>query len=79
MKTLKVNFTIPEDIVLALNNRIEMRKRSAFVATAVREKLKEIEKEDMTKLLVEGYQALAEEHASRESDWENVSLESWPD
>ena len=40
MKTLKLNFTVPEDIAQELKTRVSKRKRSAFVAEAIDEKLK---------------------------------------
>jgi hypothetical protein len=46
MKTLKLNFSIPEDIAEALKTRVSKRKRSAFVA-AVAEKLKYLEQEHL--------------------------------
>jgi len=79
MKTLKVNFTIPEDIVQALNSRVERRRRSAFVTMAVRDKLRQVEQEELINRLVEGYRVLAEEDAAEEHEWETGSLEGWPE
>lgn len=78
MKTLKLNFTVPEDIAQALKSRINKRKRSAFVAAAVLEKLKELEQEQLEKELQEGYQARREEDAEINKEWERATLEKWP-
>jgi metal-responsive CopG/Arc/MetJ family transcriptional regulator len=79
MKKVRVSFTIPEEVIKSLNNRVEKRKRSAFVALAVSEKLNKIDKEELIKNLVEGYQASAEEDAILSNEWESATLENWPD
>lgn len=78
MKTLKLNFTVPEDIALTLKARISKRKRSAFVAAAVLDKLKDLEQEQLEKTLKEGYQARREEDAEINKEWEKATLEKWP-
>ena len=75
MKTLKLNFTVPEDIADTLKARVSRRKRSAFVAAAVAEKLKELEKEQLRQSLIEGYQARQAEDAEVNRDWEGATLE----
>ena len=77
MKTLKVNFTIPEDIVAALKVRVGKRRRSAFVATAVREKLNHLEQEQLRQALIEGYLARREEDVEINREWERATLEGW--
>jgi hypothetical protein len=78
MKTLKLNFTIPEDIAEALKANVSRRKRSAFVALAVADKLKELEKEQLRQSMVEGYQARQAEDPEVDQDWERATLEEWP-
>lgn len=77
MKTLKLNFTVPEDIAETLKSRVGKRKRSAFVAAAVSEKLKELERVQLNQVLREGYQARQKEDAELNREWEVVSLERW--
>lgn len=78
MKTLKLNFTVPEDVAEALRARVSRRKRSAFVAAAVADKLKELEQEQLRQSLVEGYQARRAEDAEVNQEWEGATLEEWP-
>jgi metal-responsive CopG/Arc/MetJ family transcriptional regulator len=78
MKTLKLNFTIPEDVAEALKDRVSRRKRSAFVAAAVSDKLKELEKEQLRQSMIEGYQARQAEDSEVNQDWERATLEEWP-
>ncbi len=77
MKTLKLNFTVPEDIAELLRSRVDKRKRSTFVSAAVREKLQELEQEQLKQALREGYQTRREEDAKINSEWEEPTLESW--
>jgi hypothetical protein len=77
MKTLKLNFTIPEDVAEALKARVSKRKRSAFVTAAVLDKLKKLEQEQLRQSLVEGYQARQEEDAEVNQEWEGSTIEEW--
>ncbi|GFP32167.1 hypothetical protein HKBW3S42_00472 [Candidatus Hakubella thermalkaliphila] len=77
MKTLKLNFTIPEEVAEALKTRVSKRKRSAFVAAAVLDKLKELEQEQLRQALMEGYQARREEDTEINKKWEAATLEGW--
>jgi hypothetical protein len=77
MRTLKLNFTVPEDVAAALKTRVSKRKRSAFVAAAVLDKLKELEQEQLTQALMEGYQARREEDTEINKEWEEDTLEGW--
>jgi len=78
MKTLKLNFTVPEDIAEALKARVSKRKRSAFVAAAVLGKLKELEQEQLTQALREGYQERRVEDVEVNKEWERATIEGWP-
>lgn len=77
MKTLKLNFTVPEDVATALRERVTKRQRSAFVAAAVRDKLHELEQAQLKRALSEGYQARREEEAAINGEWERPTLEAW--
>ena len=79
MKTTKLNFTLPEDVVECLKTKIQKSKRSAFVAAAVREKLEQYEREELNRLLLEGYSSTAGDRHSVDSGWEAAGLENWPD
>lgn len=77
MKTLKLNFTVPKDIAEALRSRVGKRKRSAFVAAAVLDKLKDLEQEQLAQALKEGYQARRAEDVEMNMEWEGPTLEGW--
>jgi hypothetical protein len=75
MKTLKLNFTVPEDVAEALKSHVDKRKRSAFVVAAVTDKLKRLEEEQLRQSLVEGYQARQAEDDEVNREWERATLE----
>lgn len=79
MKTLKLNFTIPEDVAEALKTQVSNRKRSAFVSEAVRARLKELEEEKLKQLLIEGYKAREKEAAELDAEMECATLENLDD
>lgn len=77
MQKLRVNFTIPEEVVMSLKAQVSERKRSAFVGNAIREKLKELEEELLTQALAEGYLARRDEDARINREWEQPTVEGW--
>ena len=77
MKTMKVNFTISEDVVAKLKSRVGERNRSAFVTAAVRDRLHELEQEELKQTLIEGYLARRDEDAEVSKEWETPTLEGW--
>ncbi len=77
MKTVKLNFTIAEDIAEALRARVGARRRSSFVAGAIRDKLNRLEQDELRRTLVEGYLARREEDVAVNEEWENPTLEGW--
>ena len=77
MRVTKVNFTFPEEVVASLRAYVGPRRRSAFVAEAVRAKLRQIEQEQLRAALVEGYVERRDEDRSVNSEWEQATLEGW--
>jgi metal-responsive CopG/Arc/MetJ family transcriptional regulator len=76
-ETVRLNITLPKGLVDAMNRMTEPRKRSRFIAEAVRHKIEQKEKEEMEKLLVEGYRAAAKESLTITKEFENTDLEGW--
>ncbi len=66
-------------MVEALNRVTEPRKRSRFIAEAVRQKIEQKEKDEMEKPLIEGYQSAAKESRALTKEFESVDLEGWDD
>ena len=78
-ETVKLNITLPKGLVNAVNRMTEPRKRNRFVADAVRQKIELKEKEEMEKLLEQGYRAAAKESLALTKEFESVDLEGWDD
>lgn len=77
MHTIKVNYTIPEELDKKLRQLIKSRERSSFVTKAITEKLKKLEKEEINKQLAEGYKTRAAEGREINQEWEAATLEKW--
>jgi hypothetical protein len=77
MTSLRVNFTIPEDVAFMLKAHVRKRRRSAFVAAAIRDRLYQLEQERLRETLIEGYLARRGEDVSIGAEWETASLEDW--
>ena len=76
---VRLNVTLPRALVEAMNRVTEPRKRSRFIAEAVRQKIEQKEKEEIEKLLVKGYLAAAEESLALTKEFESADLEGWDD
>jgi hypothetical protein len=77
MRTLKLNFTIPEDVAAMLKARVGKRGRSAFVGATLRDRLNQLEQEQLKQTLIEGYLARRSEDAEVSEEWEMPTLEGW--
>lgn len=78
-ETVRLNVTLPRGLVEAMNRVTEPRKRSRFIAEAVRQKIEQKEKEEMESLLVKGYQDRAKDGLALTKEFENADLEGWDD
>ena len=76
---VKMTFTIPEEIAHKLKDIVSDRQRSAFVADALREKLREAEKNAFEQELIQSYVERYEEDKAINAEWEVATLEGWPD
>ena len=78
-ETVRLNITLPKGLVQAMNRVAEPRKRSRFIAEAVRQKIEQNEKEELEKLLEEGYRAAAKESLTLTKEFESADLKGWDD
>ena len=74
-----LNIFLLKALVDAMNRVTEPRKRSRFIAEAVRQKIEQKEKEEMEKLLRKGYRAAAKESLALTKEFEGADLEGWDD
>ena len=75
--TVRLNITLPKDMVLALNRLTAPRKRSQFITESIRQRIEQEEKEAMEKILEEGYLAMGREGLAITKEFEAVDLEGW--
>jgi metal-responsive CopG/Arc/MetJ family transcriptional regulator len=74
---VRLNITLPYSIAEELNRITVPRKRSQFVAEAVRLRIRQLKEEKLETLLCEGYQAEKEEGVKMTKEFEAVDLENW--
>ena len=70
----RLNITLPDEIIQDIK---ELPNKSRFIAEALKEKLERIKKENLDRLLVEGYKATKEEDKRIDKEWERITLEDW--
>jgi len=78
-ETVRLKVTLPKELVEAMNRVTEPRKRSRFIAEAVRQKIEQKEKEEIEKLLEDGYRAAVKESLALTKEFESADLEGWDD
>jgi len=77
MNMVRMNITIPEDLARQLDQLVDSRKKSRFIAEALKERVKKIEEDKLQKMLEEGYKKRKEESLSISRDFESIDLEGW--
>jgi metal-responsive CopG/Arc/MetJ family transcriptional regulator len=77
LETSRLNITLPEDLVNELNQLVEPRKKSRFIAAVLRDRLKKLREEKQKKILSEGYQTRKKESEEISQDYLSIDLEGW--
>jgi len=77
MSVVRMNITIPEDLAHKLNRLIGSRKKSQFIAEALKERIEKIQHKELQKALEEGYKAMRQESHSIAKEFESIDLEGW--
>lgn len=77
--TVRMNITLPRELVTALDNLTGPRKRSLFISEAVMQKIQQIEKQRLEALLAEGYQASKQDSIELVKEFEGIDIEGWDD
>ena len=76
-ETVRLNITIPKDLAQDLKRLTGPKKRSQFIAEAVRERIEKQKKDELMKVLEEGYRAREKESLALSREFEVVDLEDW--
>jgi len=77
MNMVRMNITIPEDLARQLDQLVNSRKKSRFIAETLKERVKKIEEDKLQKMLEEGYKRRKKESLSISRDFESIDLEGW--
>jgi metal-responsive CopG/Arc/MetJ family transcriptional regulator len=77
MSLVRMNITIPEELVEQLDRLTEPRKKSEFIAEALRQRIEKIHHEELQNTLEEGYKARKRESHSIAKEFEAIDLEGW--
>lgn len=77
MSVVRMNITIPEDLFHKLNKFVGSRKKSQFIAQALKEGIEKIQYKELQRALEEGYRARKQESHSIAKEFESVDLEGW--
>ena len=73
MGAVRMNITLPEDVVKILKKKAKSGEKSAFIADAIRSYVKKESQKDLVKRMIEGYQA-SNVLAGADQIWLNVDL-----
>ncbi len=75
--TIRLNITIPREIFQDLEKLAGPRKRSRFIAQAVKEKIERHQKRELDTLLTEGYQSCRQEGIELSKEFESMDIGGW--
>lgn len=78
-ETIRLNITLPSALAEQLKSITAPRKQSQFVAEAVEQRIKQLKKQQIEKILAEGYKATCKEGIEISKDFDSVDLEGWDD
>ncbi len=78
-ENVRLNITLPKDLVHLIDQMSGPRKRSLFIAEAVQLKVRQAKKEALEKKLAEGYRASYNQSREMASEFEAIDLEGWDD
>lgn len=75
--SVRLNITLPRELARALNKLTGPRKRSRFITEAIRQRIEQRQKEELEKILEEGYRATRQEGLALTKEFEATDLEGW--
>ena len=73
MGVVRMNITLPEDVVKILKKKTKSGEKSAFIAQAIRSFVMKESQEDLIKRMIEGYQA-SNNLSQEDSEWLDTDL-----
>jgi metal-responsive CopG/Arc/MetJ family transcriptional regulator len=77
MSMVRMNITLPEELAHRLDRLTGPRKKSSFIAEALKERIEKVQYQKLQKLLKEGYKARKQESHVIAKEYESIDLEGW--
>lgn len=77
MNVVRMNITLPAELVRQLEELIHRGNKSRFIAEALKQRIEEIRNEELQYLLEEGYKATKQEEAALIKEFEPIDLDGW--
>ncbi len=74
---VRMNITLPKEVVESLNRMAGPRKRSRFITEAIVDRIERKKKEALELALEEGYRANRKQALAISKEFETVDLEGW--
>lgn len=75
--SVRLNITLPRELAQALNKLTGPRKRSRFISEAIKQRIEQMQREEIDKLLEEGYRVASQESLALSKEFEVIDLEGW--
>ena len=79
MSAVRINITLPEEVVKKLNKMTKQRERSAYIAAALDFYQKHQHKKNLMEEMIEGYLKTHGESSELNQDFDSASLDRWED
>ena len=76
-ETVRLNITLPASIAEELNRISAPRKRSHFIAEAIKLRINQLNDEKMRSLMIEGYGREKEQGLEITKEFEAADIENW--
>ena len=77
MSMVRLNITLPEELARHLEKVAGSRNKSSFIAETLKQRIAEMQEEELNKILEEGYKARKKESLSIAQEFEPVDVEGW--
>jgi len=77
MSVVRMNITLPEELVRQIDKLVKPREKSQFIAETLQERIARIQNEKLQEILEEGYKTRKKESQSLAKKFESVDLEGW--
>jgi len=79
MSMVRLNITLPDELARQLEKVAGSRNKSSFIAETLKQRIKQMQEEELNKILKEGYKERKQESLSIAQEFEPVDLEALDD